>query len=258
MKGIPITLFFLFLVIVSCNTERGKQINDADTQKDLTAVNKELEGNPTEEMLAVKTKTSIKNDNSSQYDAIPSFTVDDYPVTNAMFKIAKYPEEPVLSFDGLWFSSGNQTLAIALYTDYYRYAIFHFRNDFVPTDLIDKMGLHKPPPDNDIADLNLKIELFKSVFPKLNEVDSSYLISNKGFRLGDLKMKAINEYGQADLVKYDGIVEIVSWEFIGDTFYDGKQELNGKPLAKNSFGHQLKMYFKNEKLIGMFLHNDIP
>lgn len=117
------------------------------------------------------------------------------------------------------------------------------------------MVLHKPLPDNDIADLELKRKLFSKVFLKYNQVDSSYFKSNKGFKLGDLRSKAIAEYGQPNLVKYNDGIEMLNWTFIGDMFYDGKQDLKGKPLAKDSYGHQVRMYFKNEKLIGVFLHN---
>lgn len=53
-------------------------------------------------------------------------------------------------------------------------------------------------------------------------------------------------------------VEKLEWEFIGDESYDRKSDLKGKTLAKDSFGHQIIMYFKKDKLIGLILHNDIP
>jgi len=53
-------------------------------------------------------------------------------------------------------------------------------------------------------------------------------------------------------------MEELEWNFIGDVFYDGKSDLHGKPLAKDSFGHHVIMYFKKSRLIGLILYNDIP
>jgi hypothetical protein len=244
MSREPILLVFIFLVIVSCNPQLEKKKNEKDSAKIIET----LEQRKIDEIAIVKIEPYPEIEsyhNSSSFDTISTISVDDYPVTNSMFKSAKYLEEPLLRFDGVWFSCGNQTLAFALYTDYHRYAIFHFRDDLIPVDLIDKMELNKLFPYTDLADLNLKIELFPKVFPKINEVGSSYFISKKGFQLDDSKTKAIEEYGQPDSIKYDNGVEMLYWEFIGDTFYNGTQDLDGKPLAKNSFGHQVRMYFKN-------------
>ena len=53
-------------------------------------------------------------------------------------------------------------------------------------------------------------------------------------------------------------VEGLEWNFIGDNLYDDKTGLKGKQLAKDSFGCQVVMYFKNGKLIEKILSNDIP
>ncbi len=261
MSRISIIVLLLFLGSTSCGTEQKKQSTERTDQKDTPIVNGGLDQNSTDGVhTAENENTAVVESDHSNYltHSIPSFNVDDYPVTNAMFNSAKYLEEPILSFNGLWFSSGNQTLAIALYTDNYRYATFHFNDDLVPADLIEEMVLHKPLPGNEIANLGLKRELFPGIFPTLNEVDTSFFRSNKGFRLGDNRSKAIDVYGQPNSVKTDKEIEILYWEFIGDSAYDGKQNRKGRPLAKNSFGHQIRMYFKNERLIGMCLHNDIP
>jgi len=255
MKTVALFLS-LFLVLSSCASnhvnETQKESSPIDSTTTLTkpidSLKEEfIEPQKSPEIVPVK-----KN------DSIPSFEVDGYPITNAMFKTANYLEKPVLYFDGLWFSHGNQTLAIALYTDNYRYAIYHFSSDKMPLGMLDEMELNKPQPNGDIADLTLKKELFPQMFPNNNEVDSSYFTSLKGFRLGDSIAKAIEEYGQPDSVAENEDVKTYLWKFIGDTFYQKGQDLKGKPLARNSFGHQVRMYVKDGKLIGISLHNDIP
>ncbi|MDZ7615201.1 MAG: hypothetical protein U5K51_17010 [Flavobacteriaceae bacterium] len=76
-------------------------------------------------------------------------------------------------------------------------------------------------------------------------------------KLNDTQTKAIDNSGKPDKQSISNKIEKFEWEFVGDTFYDGKTNLKGKPLAKDSFGHQIVMYFKNGKLIGQVLHNDI-
>jgi hypothetical protein len=48
------------------------------------------------------------------------------------------------------------------------------------------------------------------------------------------------------------------WDFTGDVFSSANKPIKNKPYAKDSFGYQVKMFFKNDILIAMFLHNDIP
>ena len=88
-------------------------------------------------------------------------------------------------------------------------------------------------------------------------IDSKYFVSNKGMQLGDEKGKAQKIYGIPTVTnRLDGIDKL-EWNFVGDQTYDGKIDLEGKPLVKDSFGYQVTMYFRNNELIGMILHNHI-
>ncbi|MDH5379961.1 MAG: hypothetical protein OEW75_03865 [Cyclobacteriaceae bacterium] len=256
MNRAEIILIYTLLFFTSCNEKQTRTGYEQFLQQDSLSTKEYIEPSLTKNTHLTEINNS---DNSSiGQDSIPSFVTDDYPITNSMLKSAKFIDNPVLSFDGLWFSNRNQTIAFALYTDYYRYAIFHFENGNVPLDLIDQIELFKPLPESDTADINIKKELFARVFPKINVVDSSYFRTNKGFQLGDSKLKALRVYGQPDIQKNENGVEMLYWEFIGDILYDGKQDSKEKPLARNSFGHEIKMYFKNEKLVALFLKNTIP
>jgi hypothetical protein len=103
-----------------------------------------------------------------------------------------------------------------------------------------------------------KIKYMKGFLNQTKKIDQVYFSTNKGFRLGDSKFKAIKVYGQPDSVSTTKGIERCEWDFIGDIFYDGKTDLKGKPVAKNSYGHQAIMFFKANKLIGIIFHNDIP
>jgi hypothetical protein len=46
-------------------------------------------------------------------------------------------------------------------------------------------------------------------------------------------------------------VEILEWSFVGDQLYNGKDDLKGKPLAEDSYGHQVNMHFKAQVFFSM-------
>lgn len=201
-------------------------------------------------------KTSHKTNDFNYYDSLPKLEVDDYPISNKMLTEAKYLDTPILHFDGVWFTYKNQVLAFALYTDNFRYAIFHFEKDNIPDAMLKKIELMTP--EGKPADFALKRKIFSKLFQTINPLPHNFFRTNKGFVLGDNKINAISIYGRPHTSLIENGIEILSWEFTGDIFYDGKTDLKGTPLAKNSFGHQVTMYFEKQKLIGLFLHNNIP
>ncbi len=198
-------------------------------------------------------------------DSIINFAVDDFPVTNGMLadktsNNSSYKKQSGLtsSYDKAWFSNDTlkQTLVFELYTDYHRMLTYHFYNDDIPTDLINRMELHID--GGELASEKQKLKDFSGFLTQSTKINSAYFITDKGFRLGDSMQKAINIYGSPDKTSMTNGIEKFEWNFVRDIFYDGKTDLTGKPLAKDSFGHQIVMYFKNGKLIGQILHNDIP
>ena len=192
--------------------------------------------------------------------------VDDYQVTNEMLSqqrsddYSSYKKESgeTYSTDKAWFSNDSlkQTLVFELYTDYHRLTTYHFSNTDIPKALIDRINLQTK--DGNIATHQQKQKDFNGFLKQATNINSYYFVSNKGLRLGDTKGKATNIYGKPDKFANSNGVEKFEWDFIGDILYDGKTDLKGKPLAKDNFGHQVIMFFKNNKLIGQVLHNDIP
>jgi|GEM_PF-1183865 len=197
-------------------------------------------------------------------DTFKKFKVDDYPVTAAMLKHNDHSSDyrirykDVVSHDKVWLTNDalRQTLVFEMYTDGFRLAIFHFSNDKIPAELIKKMEFNTP--DGEIASDKQKLDHFKNFIPFARKINAVYFKSIKGFKLGDPKKKILSIYGKPDSIKIKKGIEEYVWNFIGELLYDGKQNLNGKPLAKDNYGHQVTMYFRDNKLTGIILLNDIP
>jgi hypothetical protein len=196
---------------------------------------------------------------------IRKFTVDDYPVTNNMFGVDNKADAreiksgPVRSLDKVWFANDvlKQTLVFELYTDDFRNASFQFLNNDIPKELIKRMEI--VTEGSELAGYRQKEKYFKGFMRYSKNIDRSYFTTNKGFRLGDKKEKAIAQYGRPDkITRTEGGIETLDWDFTGENVYDGKMNLKGKPLAIDNFGHQVAMFFRNDTLIAIILHNDIP
>jgi hypothetical protein len=188
---------------------------------------------------------------------------DDYPVTDAMLgrdvnqDAREIKSGDVYSIDKVWFRNDSlkQILVFELYTDQFRNMIFHFKTDDIPKELINTMELHTE--DRDTANQKAKEKTFYGFTRLAKPLAKNYFRTNKGFKLDNSKDKAIKMYGKADKIsKRDG-VETYEWDYIGDSFYDAKKDI-GKKIAVNSYGHQVIMFFRNNKLIGIIFHNDIP
>ena len=238
--------------LISCNNNRtDTTIKNENVKVDTISIDTTLKS---------KQKTPVVIS-----DTIKRLVVDDYPVTNEMLadktsNNSSYKKQSgqIFSYDKAWFSNDTlkQTLVFELYTDYHRIVTYHFYSNNIPTDLINRMELHID--GGELASEKQKLKDFSGFLKQTTKINSTNFITDKGFRLGDTKQKAIDNYGKPDKQSMSNGIEKIEWEFIGDTFYDGKTDLKSKPLAKDSFGHQVIMYFKNGKLIGQILHNDIP
>ena len=188
-------------------------------------------------------------------------TVDGYPVTDKMFGSytnREYSSGPIRSSDMRWFTNSHlrQTLVFQLYTDNFRDLTFHFSNDDIPAGLIDRMELSRE--DGDSASNRQKEKYFKGFLRHAREIDQRYFRSDKGFAIGDSTEKAMRIYGPPDRRFPDRGVDVWTWTFIGENLYDGKTRLRGKPLARDSFGYTVTLFFRTGRLIGMILENDAP
>jgi len=227
------------LGLLSCNNSRTE-----------TAINTE-----NAKVDSVTSDTALMYDQKSIAaisDTIKKFTVDDYPITNAMLADKK-------SSNGeAWFSNDTlkQILFFELYTDYHRMVTYHFYSNDIPTDLMNRLELDID--GGKLTSEKQKLQDFKTFLGQIANINSKYFITDKGFMLGETKQKAIDIYGKPDKKSMSNGIEKFEWSFIGDMYYNSKIELNGKPLAEASFGNQIVMYFRNGKLIAQILINDIP
>ena len=240
------------LGLLSCNNNR--------TETTVKKENVTVDSSSTDSVLKSQQQTAFIIS-----DTTKRLVVDDYPVSNAMLSDktsnnSSYKKQSgqTYSYDKAWFSNDTlkQTLVFELYTEYHRMVTYHFYSKDIPSDLINRMELHID--GGELASEKQKLKDFDGFLKQTTKINSTYFTTDKGFRLGDTKQKAIDTYGNPDKKSISNGIEKFEWSFIGDTFYDGKADLKGKPLAKDSFGHQIVMYFRNGKLIGQILHNDIP
>lgn len=249
MKTLQITMIIISFGLLSCNNKSEIIVKNE---------------NGAIETISIDTMTPQQQRNEIVSDTIKRLKVDDYPVTNEMLadktKKSSYEKQSgqTYSYSKVWFSNDslNQTLVFELYTDYHRMVTYHFYSNDIPTNLIDRMELHID--GGDFATDKQKRKDFGGFLKQTTKITSSNFISDKGFKLGDTKEKAIKLYGTADEQTTSNGFEKLEWKFIGDNLYDGKEDLKDKPLAQGSWGHQVIMFFKNNKLAGQILYNDIP
>jgi len=202
---------------------------------------------------------SILNDTTKNQK---EFVVDDYPISEFMLtSISPYDEiksGALISDDRVWFKNDvlKQNIIIDLYTDLFRLNIFHFYTNDIPCEIINGIELNKS--NGDFATYPEKRKDFNGFLEQAHSLPSNYLTSNKGFRLGDSKENILEHYPEPDSIKTINDIEVYIWNFFGDVFVNEIQKSNNRTIAKNSFGNTTKLYFKENKLIAVHIHNEIP
>jgi len=193
-------------------------------------------------------------------DTLPKFVIDGYPVTDEMLAPNAHSRKSgeISDVEGAWFSNDTlkQTLVFVLYTDYHRLITYHFLNNDIPIGIIQRMELHTA--DGELASDKIKQKYFNGFLAQTTKIGRPYFKTNKGFKLGDSKEKALKAYGKPDKTIIVNGVDKYDWDFVGDILYDSKTKLKRNILAEDSFGHQITMFFRSNKLIGIIFHNDIP
>ena len=244
-------------VLSSCDFSKGEHTKVLDNviKSNIDTINNE----PINQLDSNETDTIIK----TSYDSIPRFAVDDYPVPNEMIRkqsgeyhLFKIKSGKTYSIEKSWFKNDSidETLVIELATDYHRFFIYHFNNQNIPPELVLNIGFHTD--NGELAKPKDIINDFQGFIDLSKVINSKFFKSEKGIKIGLSLIEAIEIYGKPDTFKQIEGFSKVRWDFIGDEFYSN-EELNGKPLAKNSFGHSVIMYFKENKLVAQELSNEI-
>jgi hypothetical protein len=259
MIPLRIISFIFFAGLFACkNSETNKSTENAIDPNSIQSEKKIQPRDSNQDIPEVK-----PNEQTDLFPNIKRFTADDYSVTDEMLEPNAHFRKSGEIFDGegAWFSNDTlqQTLVFVLYTDYHRLATYHFLSSDIPAGIINRMELQEGQINTgEPASGKIRQKYFRGFLTQTTKIVKDYFTSNKGFKLGDKKEKALKIYGKPDKTKKENGVEKCEWDFVGDILYDSKTDLKGKPLAKDNYGHQIIMFFRNNKLIGIILHNDIP
>ena len=186
------------------------------------------------------------------------YVADNFPVSDKMFGKAR-ANRPVItphlrSENTAWFTNDSlkQTLMFILSSDNDRLYTAGFDNNNLPDEFILR---------NDLSDENNyhssgehSLQYFSEFFNKAKKIDSKYFTSNMGFKIGDVKEKAIDRYGKPDSIKTADGFEKYYWNPVAAQVT--KQHVPEKDLIiideKKQF---IEMYFKNNKLVVLIFDN---
>ena len=213
--------------------------------------------------------TPVANDTQKVHeemtdDTVTKFIVDDYPVTTEMIEKHRKKQGDEIKHGNIhtseevWFSnpSSNETLIYALATDYFRMTSFCFLNNEIPDDLVDQIEFITD--DFETPSLASKKKYLRNFISGADKLDERYFTTNKGFKLGDSKTRVLQILGNPDSIASANNIEKYLWEFVGDEWKDTSSTSKNNRVAEGSFGHQINMYFKREKLLAIIYHNDVP
>lgn len=210
-------------------------------------------------LLSISFSGIIAQEQASVHKFGRMITVDDYDIHEDLLRhgYGQMKSDDCYSYDKAWFynDSLQEGLIVDLYTDFHKTAIYHFSTDRIPGIMTGAIDLHLE--NGELAPLSSKQQQLPKLLLQGKALDASSFISKKGFRLGSSKEDAIREYGQPHELSREEGLDIYSWSFQGELIAPYVEQIS-YPMAENSFGHHIKMYFEDQKLIGMVLINDAP
>lgn len=229
MRKTSITLVLLSILLFSCQQQKKEAI------------------------VAVKDE-----DIKSPEEMIKPFFADNYPVTENMFGKAT-SNRPVItshlrSENTAWFTNDSiqQSLMFILFSDNSRIVTACFDNNNIPSEVFSKMDFSDH--NNYSASKEDRLLYYKEFFKSAKKIDKKFFTSNLGFRIGDLKEKAITKYGKPDSIKTVEGFEKYYWTPAGAQIT--RQNVPEKDLLLIDIKKQfITMYFKNNKLATMILDN---
>ena len=201
-------------------------------------------------------RESVKNDSNTaiatasiileELKDTTTVEIDEYRITDKMIADnltvnSKSPTDQVL-FES---ETSNEIIYMFVATDYYRATSIHF----------------EPGKSEKI----LLIEDFKTIQESIDDksfssatINHSYFQTKKGLKLGDSKKHVIEIYGSMNQTSTKQNLQILQWDYFGEELLAYEENTENYRIAKNSLGHQAKLIFENDKLIGILFKNHIP
>lgn len=163
--------------------------------------------------------------------------------------------------DAGWFVSDTlqQTLIISIATDLYRMKMFVFSWKECPDTLLQEVNIYH---NDEMVSSIANTQEVKKVLPWFIEaaakMPSRFFTTERGLQLGDCKEEALAIYGKPHELHRMGSIDQLVWKYEG--YMDGANEKLSRrqPVANDSYGHTVTMYFRNNRLIALSIFNDIP
>jgi hypothetical protein len=236
------------LLIVSCNNPQNHEESSERTDRDTVILRDTIIQHVRDTVVFI--------------DTFKRITPDEFNISDKMMEGHGLPNTheirvgEVVSMDMAWFRNDalKQVLTVGMYTDGFRtsYEVFYYHD--IPSELLqDMLG-----NDGEFATEIQAKKAMRGFIDQSRPIGKEYFVSAKRFKLGDsCREKALKAYGKPDSIKKKAKYEIYYWGFNGGnwTIPDMK---NTKPLAKNSYGYTVTMFFKKDKLFAMTLSNEVP
>lgn len=195
-----------------------------------------------------------------------TIVTDDYRINWDSLKPPDHPRMEsghIAGFDQCWFRNDtlNETIAYELYTDYMEPAIYHFKNNDIPTEIIAQIDIDTINNEEGLpACYTTKKKIIPAFVRQAMPLSICYFTSYKGLKLGIGKEKAITIYGKPDSIRNSHGYEIYYWSFQGDqmitTGYEKRENLS-KPISFG-WGYSVQLFYKKDKLFATAFFNDIP
>jgi hypothetical protein len=191
------------------------------------------------------------------------FTVDDFPIPFNLLR-TNYSKKKIDDFfivDQAWFVNDTikQVLVISIATDLHRMQLFSFSYDEFSPIFLNEIAIYKSNQGiSDLIENPRKQSLIPLFIDSARKAPVIYFKTHKGFSLGDCKEKAIKVYGNPHTAVTVNSIEKLTWEYDGDGEDPNFKVADNKLIANNSFGNTVVMYFRNNRLIGLSLFNEIP
>ena len=244
--------YLILVLLISCATPEVIDKNDKKISSSIDSIQSKKD-------ILIATKTNeiplfVKND---------TVNMDEFSVTDSMIRssLREIQIDSVISYMS-WFynEKTKQVLLFEFGTDLYRVETYLFSEEYIKERFPSFLFQRRPYQKNVV----ICEKDAKTYFPKFIEqskrINRSFFISKRGLKIGENISKIIEQNGKPDTIMLDKKIEMYKWKYRGDlNDWDTEAEIKAnRKIARDSFGYQVILYVKNEKVIGIRLFKEIP